>query len=244
VTDLITVGELMLDLQAPALLAGAAIHAPIDVRAGGSPVNAALAAAGEGARATVIGRIGRDGAGRLLREALREAGVEALLAEDMSLPTGTFLEAGDAIVADRGANVAFCADDLPARLAARAVLVSEYTPEAVARAAVDRASADWIVGPGGNAYIGTATPTAPYRLVCVTHGGDGATATLDGVTASCAPPERLDGSATGAGDAFAAGLLLGLTRSLSLADALALGCRLGFSAARRRSRAGTASAGS
>jgi ribokinase len=244
VTELIAVGELMLDVRAPALAPGAAIHVPLGVRAGGSPANAALAAAAEGARALVIGRVGRDPVAQLIRAALQEAGVETLLAVDPTLPTGTFLEAGEAVAADRGANAAFVPDDLPARLEARAVLVSAYTPEAAARAAVERASAEWIVGPGGNAFIGNAPPRERYRLVCVTHGADGATATLDGVREHRRPPARVEGLATGAGDAFAAGLLLGLTRGLSLGDALELGCRLGFSAARTRSRAGTASAGS
>jgi sugar/nucleoside kinase (ribokinase family) len=244
VTDLIAIGELMLDLRAPPLVPGASIHAPLELRAGGSPVNAALAAAAEGARALVIGRIGRDPAGRLVRDSLRSAGVEALLAEDPLLATGTFLEAGDAVVAHRGANAALAPADLPALLEARALLVSAYAPPAVAEAAVARAVAEWVAGPGGNAFIGDEPPAEPYRLVCVTHGPDGATATLDGVTEHRPAPGRVEGRATGAGDAFAAGLLLGLVRGLTLGDALELGCRLGFSAARTRSRAGTASAGS
>jgi ribokinase len=244
VTDLIAVGDVMLDLQAPALVQGVAVHAPIDVRAGGSAVNAALAAASEGGRAVTIGRVGADAAARIVRAALDEAGVTALLAEDPLLSTGTFLEAGEAIAADRGANAALVPADLPERLEARALLVSEYTPDEVARAAVERTTADWIVGPGGNAFIGNSLPREHYRLVCVTRGADGATATLDGVTEHRVPQARVEGRATGAGDAFAAGLLLALTRGASLGDALELGCRLGLSAARRRSRAGTASAGS
>jgi sugar/nucleoside kinase (ribokinase family) len=243
--DLIAVGELMLDVEAPALEPGRTIHAPVGLRAGGTPVNAALAAAGEGAAAGVVGRVGADAAGDVIRAALGAVGVEALLAEDPLLPTGTFLESGDAIIADRGANAAFVPSDIPPRLVARAVLVSAYTPDPTAHAAVERADAPWVAGPGGNVYIGNRPPKGgTYRLTCVTDGPDGATATLDGVTEHRAPPERVDGRATGAGDAFAAGLLLGLTRGLSLGDALELGCRLGLSVARTRSRAGTASAGS
>jgi ribokinase len=234
--DLIAVGELMLDVSAPPLAAGRTVHAPIAVRAGGAPVNAALAAAAEGADVLVVGRVGADPAGGLLREALRAAGVAATLAVDPRLPTGTFLEAGDSLAADRGANAALAPDDLPEQLEARAVLVSPYAPEAVAAAVIARAEAAWIAAPGGNAWIADAPPPADtaYRLVCVTRGPDGATATLDGVSESRVPAERVDGRATGAGDAFAAGLLLGLVRGLALGDALELGCALGLRAARGR----------
>src|SRR5436853_596484 len=86
--------------------------------------------------------------------------------------------------------------------------------------------------------------TPANAALAAAHGPDGATATLDGGTEHRVPLERVEGLATGAGDAFAAGLLLGLTRGLRPGDALELGCRLGLSAARTRARAGTASAGS
>jgi sugar/nucleoside kinase (ribokinase family) len=232
VRDLIAIGELMLDVQAPPLVAGEAVHAPIRVRVGGAPVNAALAARSIGATAAVVGRVGADAAGRILRDELAAAGVEALLVEDPSLPTGTFLEAGDAVAADRGASAALVPDDLPERLEARVVLVSPYAPDAVARAAVERAEAEWVLAPGGNAFVGHDRPDGEYRLVCVTSGPDGATAWLDGVEEHRRPAERVDGRATGAGDALAAGLLLALARGLTLGAALELGCALGLDAAR------------
>jgi ribokinase len=242
VLDLIAVGELMLDVQAPPLVAGGRVHAPIALRPGGAPVNAALAAAAEGAQVLVVGRVGADASGRMLREALAAAGIGAQLAEDAALPTGTFVEAGDTVAADRGANAALAPTDLPPLLEAHAVLVSPYAPAAVAAAVAERARAEWVVAPDGNAWIANAPPARPYRLVCVTAGPDGATATLDGVTEHRKPAERVAGLATGAGDAFSAGLLLGLVRGHTLGEALELACALGLRAARTRAAAGTASA--
>jgi sugar/nucleoside kinase (ribokinase family) len=49
--DLIAVGDVMLDGALPAPVAGDRVHGRIELRAGGSAVNAALAAARLGARA-------------------------------------------------------------------------------------------------------------------------------------------------------------------------------------------------
>src|SRR3954452_4269629 len=99
----------MLDVEAPALVAGGAVHGSVRVRAGGAPVNAAFAARSLGASAAVVGRVGADAAGRLIRDELETAGIEGWLVEDRDLPTGTFLEAGDAVAADRGASAALAA---------------------------------------------------------------------------------------------------------------------------------------
>lgn len=109
------VGELMLDI----LVTTGDRHGPIRVRAGGMPVNAALAV---GAGATVVGRVGDDAAAAALRAAL--AAVETRLAIDPELPTGTYVELASGVVhADRGANAALSLDDvLP--LDADAVLLS------------------------------------------------------------------------------------------------------------------------
>ena len=58
--DLIAVGDVMLDGALPAPVAGGRVHGRIELRAGGSAANAALAAARLGARAAVIGRVGVD----------------------------------------------------------------------------------------------------------------------------------------------------------------------------------------
>lgn len=96
------------------------------VRAGGVPVHAAVAAARAGARAEVVGRIGSDPAAAAIKEALARAGVNARLAEDPERPSGTYVEAGDAIAADRGASAALVPSDIPSPLVAGAVLVSGH----------------------------------------------------------------------------------------------------------------------
>ncbi len=146
------------------LVPGRISHAPAYVRAGGVPINAALAAAAAGARCAVVGRIGSDPAAAAIRAELDWAGVEALLAVDADLPTGTFVESGHgdakAISADRGASARLRPEDVPSPLSAGAVLVSGHTllrddTAAAARAALDAADAPFIaVVAAASALIG------------------------------------------------------------------------------------------
>ena len=135
------------------------VHGRIELRAGGSAANAALAAARLGARAAVIGRVGADAAGRLVADALAAGGVEPLLAFDADVPTGcVVVVGGTSIVADPGASARLAPDDLPATLEARAVLVSGYSllqrgPEAAARAALERARTGWLAVDVGSARL-------------------------------------------------------------------------------------------
>lgn len=126
VPDLVAVGEVLLDVLAPSLAAGSVTHAPIRVRAGGVPVNAAVAATRSGARAFVVGRIGGDEAGAAVRDGLERASIAAHLVEDSRLPTGTFVLGGDAIAADRGATAGLRPPDIPSPLVGRSVLVSGH----------------------------------------------------------------------------------------------------------------------
>jgi sugar/nucleoside kinase (ribokinase family) len=147
--DLIAVGDVMLDGSLPEPVPGGRVHGHIELRPGGSAANAALAAARLGARALVIGRVGADAAGRLVRDALAEAGVEPLLASDESAATGCVVAAGTAIVADPAASARLRPDDLPQTLDAHAVLVSGYSllqpgAEAAAHSALARAQASWL----------------------------------------------------------------------------------------------------
>ena len=117
------VGEVMLDvLVAP----GSEAHAAeVVVRAGGTVVNAALAAAAAGADTTAVGRVGRDAAAAAVGGALAGAGVADALATDERERTGTFVRVEETIHVDRGANRRLRPDDLR-RLDADAVLVSGY----------------------------------------------------------------------------------------------------------------------
>lgn len=150
--DLLAVGDVMLDVrvEAGALARGGDVHGRVVVRPGGSAANAAVWAAWAGAEAGVIGRVGDDVAGRVLREALAERGVRGELAVDPEASTGTMLvvrEAGErSMVADRGANARLSPSDLPERLEAGAVLVSGYVllqegSRPAALAALERAAA-------------------------------------------------------------------------------------------------------
>lgn len=205
------VGEIMLDV----LVATPERHGQIAVRAGGTPVNAALAI---GPGAVVIGRVGDDPAGAAVRAALR--GIEMRLAVDEALPTGSFVELADGTVhADRGANAALTLDDvLP--LEADAVLLSGYVDVPV----LDAVDARW------RAFVCTPTTRAvpdaanvvfandeeasrldlgAREVVVVTHGPDGATVHRDGA-AIRVPPTGTSG--TGSGDAFAGRFLAELSR--------------------------------
>src|SRR3569833_2321889 len=81
-------------------------HGSIEVRVGGTPVNAARAA---GPAAFVVGRVGDDAAAAAVRAELSRA----RLAVDPDLPTGTYIELADGTVfADRGANAALALVDV------------------------------------------------------------------------------------------------------------------------------------
>jgi sugar/nucleoside kinase (ribokinase family) len=153
--DVSCVGDLMLDVSAEsrALARGGDVHGRVRLRPGGSAANAAVWAAATGARAQVIGRVGDDAAGRLVRDSLAERGVDATVSVDPSAPTGTMLvlhtSQDRSMVADRGANGALRPEHLPASLDAAAVLVSGYLllqreTHATARAALGRARAQFV----------------------------------------------------------------------------------------------------
>jgi sugar/nucleoside kinase (ribokinase family) len=156
--DLVAVGDVMLDGTLPEAVPGRRVHGRIDLRAGGSAANAALAAARSGARAAVVARVGADPAGRLVGDTLAAAGVEPLLARDRDAPTGCVIVVGTAIVADRGASVRLAPDDLPSTIEADAVLVSGYSllqqpAEIAARAALARAQTNWLAVDAASARL-------------------------------------------------------------------------------------------
>jgi len=248
----VAVGDVMVDVTA----SGAGHGAQISLAPGGSAVNAAIWAAVAGAEATVVGRVGDDLGGRALRMTLEERDVRTDLSVDLEAATGTFLVVDGEIRADRGANARFSPDDLPDALEADVVLVSGYLPGPTVAAALERAKGAWValapalldpLPPGANAILvddvegrritGAAPEEAArllgerFRLACVTSGADGAVAVLDG-RLETARPEPVDNPGrVGAGDAFAAGLLVALARGLDLRDALEAGCSLGATVA-------------
>src|SRR6266566_8654107 len=70
-----------------------------------------------------------------------------------------------------------------------------------------------------------------FAIACVKRGAAGALAAQAGRMHSVPAPHKLDQDVAGAGDAFAAGLLVALARGQALEEALTLGCRLGTAAA-------------
>ena len=232
-TRFLTVGDLMLDLA----VSGAGHDATVRIRPGGCAANAAVWAAACGADTTVVGRVGDDLAGRALRAALEERGVEARLAVDTERPTGTFALVDGEIRADRGANAGVWA--LP-ELNADVVLVSTYLDVEVVRAAVEQSRARWVAVQGkpvegaSAVFLNERETEEPlellgerFRLACVTAGAEGAAGVLDGDVVHAQVAEAQDGTTTGAGDAFAAAVLVALANGLPLQDALAEGCRCG-----------------
>lgn len=124
---LVAVGDVMVDVETGRLPApGERAHAHVALRAGGSAVNAALVARELGADAQVVGRIGADAAGELVVATLAQRDVDARLARDDELPTGTAVALGEAVVADRGANAHLSPGDLPSPLRGDALLVSGF----------------------------------------------------------------------------------------------------------------------
>ena len=188
-------------------------HGEIRVRAGGTPVNAALAI---GAGGGVVGRVGEDAAAAAIRSDLRE--LELRLAVDRELPTGTYVELADgAVFADRGANAALApADVLP--LEADAVLLSGYVDLPL----LEHVDARW------RAFVCTPTtrgvPEAANvvfandeeasrlelgdrEIVVVTHGARGSTVHRGGNAVFAGPTGDVG---TGAGDRLAGRFLRAL----------------------------------
>jgi sugar/nucleoside kinase (ribokinase family) len=247
-TTFLAVGDVMVDVTA----LGVGHAARISLTAGGSAVNAASWAAIAGADATVVGRVGDDLGGRALRTELQERGVGADLSVDFEAATGTFLVVDGEIRADRGANARSSPDHLADRLEADVVLVSGYLPAPTVAGALERADGMWLalapalldpLPAGANAILvdetealrltGSAPEEAArmlgerFRLACVTRGAEGAVAVLDGRVETARPQPVDRASPVGAGDAFAAGLLVALARGAGLRDALEAGCSLG-----------------
>lgn len=150
----VAVGDVMVDVVCSELPSpGARVHAEVSIRAGGSAVNAAVAAIAAGASAAVIGRVGNDPAAQLVTAELEELGVAAHLAWDQDLPTGTAVSLGPdpsspSVVASRGANARLSREDIPDLLEIDALFVSGFAlfqagSAAGARTALDRSSGAW-----------------------------------------------------------------------------------------------------
>ncbi|HEX2504729.1 MAG TPA: PfkB family carbohydrate kinase [Gaiellaceae bacterium] len=256
----LAVGDLMVDVVAR----GEGHSARIAVAPGGSAFNSAVAATGLGAGAAVVGRVGDDAAGRMLLAELAAHGVRTRVGVDPAEPTGTVLVVDGEIRADRGANAAFAPEHLPA-LEADAVLVSGNLPPETALTALADARAAWVAldaarldalpaaipivlanEDAARRLTGGLDPeeaalrlAAGRRLACVTLGRRGAVAASEGRVERGAALDAPPGDPPGAGDAFAAALVVELARGAVLSEALAAACNAGAAAAgRATARAG------
>jgi ribokinase len=220
----VAVGELLVDVLAQ----GSGHEARIRLEPAGSAFNAAVAARAAGADTTVVGTVGGDPAGRLILTELEARGVRAEV-RVADGPTGTFLLMGDDVRVDRGVAHDIA---LPEQIDADVVLVSGYIPAAAE--ALARARAEWValdaanlteLPPGGNAVFASGAEhdverlAEGRRLAVVTLGRRGAVASLDGQLEHV-EPDRVVDDGLGAGDAFAATLLVALARGDALARAL------------------------
>ncbi len=154
--DLVAVGDVMVDVTVTkAGLAGGHRSGTLRVRPGGSGANAAAWAAADGAEVTLVGRVGGDFAGRLVRLGLEDRGVHVRLRTDLESQTGIFARVGEEIVADRGANAHFAPADVPASLDAPSVLISGYLlfhadSGPGAEQAIRRATGPWVAVDAGS----------------------------------------------------------------------------------------------
>jgi 2-dehydro-3-deoxygluconokinase len=176
----VAVGDVMVDVVCAELpSAGTHVHADVTVRAGGSAVNAARAAASAGASAAVLGRIGNDPAGDLVLAHLDATGITSHLARDDELWTGTAVAfPGPTVVATRGANARFATGDVPDTIDAEALLVSGFAlfqngSAEAATVAIDRFIGDIVgidVGSPNLARVarGMEIPTARRTVVLAT----------------------------------------------------------------------------
>ena len=273
----LVLGDVMLDVVARLsgpLAPGSDSHAVIRFHGGGSAANTAAWLAEAGAEPLLAGRVGDDERGRTVRDELRAAGVEAALAADPELPTGTCIvlvgpDGERTMAPDAGANDGLSDADIPDELLASAghLHVAGYAllrtgSRPAARAAIARALARGMsvsVDPSSAALLspeflehadgaglllpnaeearmlsGESDPegaaralAARFNEVVVTLGADGALWTdgRESVHRAAVPVDSVVDS-TGAGDAFAAGLLAARMSGAGPDEAMAAGARL------------------
>jgi sugar/nucleoside kinase (ribokinase family) len=250
--SVLAVGEAMVDVLCTTTPAASSpAHGRIRLRAGGTPVNAALAACSAGASAAVIASVGDDAAAEVVRATLETAGAAALLTVEQESRTGVFVDVNGAVLADRGANDLLSAAAVASLPGHDALLVSGYTfrasTAAAASAALAASRARWrAVDVGGapglpdaataNMLFGTAEELCVdadelrlrelaglYEIVVVKLGPDGAIAVCGSETYRRRPAATLPQGGVGAGDALDGALLAGLALGLGLEGALALG---------------------
>ena len=170
----VVLGDVMVDVVARLsgpLAPGSDAPAEIHLHGGGSAANTAAWLAAAEAEVVMVGRVGDDDRGRLARDELAAAGVDARLVADPALATGTCVvlvgaDGERTMVPDAGANAALDGGDLADELltAGDHLHVSGYSllregSRPAARAAIARARAAAVtvsVDPSSSALLSSA----------------------------------------------------------------------------------------
>jgi ribokinase len=237
---LVVLGDLMVDVVARGTLArGADAPARISVNGGGSAANVAAWAAALGTPVTLVCNVGDDERGRTAVEELRAGGVEVRARIDPVRPTGTcvvVVEGGErTMLSDAGANDAPLAE-IPVgdHLHVVGYALLRDGPRASALAAIERARAAGMtvsVDPSPMVRRGAIPPVdllLPNEREAALVEGEmviklgAAGARWGDVHVPAEPVEVVD--TTGAGDAFAAGLLTARLAGADRPAALRAGC--------------------
>ena len=230
-----------------------------DARLGGGGANTAVALAAAGHQVTLLAAVGRDAAGDVLLDELVAAGVDTTRIAWLERPTTRSLLLVDPAGERTVVNIARCEEDEPPNrlleLPADAVYVRsrrrDLAPLLAAKAATSLVVAHLPpVEPGSrpaHILVASASDLDPVaiqepwslgravagelpRWVVITAGAAGARAFSERevLAAPAAPVQPVD--TTGAGDAFAAGLVHALVGGRSMAEALAVAVRFGTEA--------------
>lgn len=238
---------------------------PVDEPAGGGAV-AAAAAARLGAEVRLFTALGHDGNGWESGRILRAAGVDVVAAPRAGAQTAVLVIAGDdgertiMVVGPRlqpartdalpwpelaACDAVYYTGEDPGTLeAARAAPALVVTGRRLADLAATGVRADVVVASAADPDEDPAAlslPAAPGAVV-LTEGARGGRIRRGGreVRYAPAPPPGPVVDTYGCGDAFAAGLAVGLGRGLPLEAAVALGARAGAAQAARRGSLGVA----
>lgn len=221
--------------------------------AGGKGANQAVAAARLGASVRLLGAVGDDPDGQEMRSELKRAGVDITSVQSVTVATGTALIVVDAkgensIVVCPGANASIDAGELRVSPEESVLAQLEVSDDVVIAAAMQatglfalNASPVRAISPiilrRTDLFIVNETEFAQLPelhdapLLAVTLGAEGAVLFEHGTEIARAAGHAVEvRNSVGAGDAFAAALVIGIARGDSYSAALQRACAVGAAA--------------